>query len=49
MEMMWLMGGFMVFCLLLFLAVAFLFPESVGIQGKFARKIEENQKDKTNV
>ena len=44
---MWIMGGFMVFCIVVFLAIAVLFPEWVGIQGKLARKIEENQKDKT--
>lgn len=45
MEIGWIMGGFMVFCIFIFIVVAVLFPESVGIQGKLAKKIEDTQKD----
>ncbi len=44
----WIMGGFFVFCLMLFIAIALFLPEWVGITGKVAQKnISEHQESKT--
>jgi hypothetical protein len=45
MEIGWIMGGFMLFCIFIFIAVALLFPESVGITGKLAKKIQAEQEE----
>lgn len=45
MEIGWIMGGFMLFCIFMFFVVAAFFPETVGIQGRMAKKIEESQKE----
>lgn len=44
MEALWLMGGFFILVVLVFLAITFLFPEWVGITGKSAREIMAHQR-----
>lgn len=44
MEMGWVLGGFFVFVTLIYIAVALLAPEWVGIQGRLAKKIEEEHR-----
>lgn len=44
MEIMWALGALFVIILFIFVAVAFLFPEAVGITGKIAKKIEEEHR-----
>ena len=43
MEIGWLMLGFFIFVTMIFVAIAFFFPEWVGITGATARKIQEEQ------
>lgn len=46
MEIAWIMTGFFLFCTMVFIVIAVFFPEWVGITGKKAREIIENQKEK---
>lgn len=41
MEIGWIMGGFFVFMTIVYIAIALLAPEWVGIQGKVAKEIEK--------
>lgn len=41
---MWILGGLFVFVSLVFIVIAFVFPEAVGITGKIAKKIEEEHR-----
>jgi hypothetical protein len=43
MSLTWLLVGFFIFVTMVFLAVAFLFPEWVGITGKKAKEIQKHQ------
>ena len=40
-EIGWIMGGFFVFMTIVYIAIALLAPEWVGIQGKVAKEIEK--------
>jgi lipopolysaccharide export LptBFGC system permease protein LptF len=44
MEIIWALLGFFAFVTLAFIAIAFYFPEWVGITGDKAREIQEHQK-----
>lgn len=49
MEIGWILTGFFIFVTLLFMAFAFFLPEWVGISGKKAREImQEQQGDSEN-
>lgn len=43
MEVGWIIGGFFLFCLIVFIAVAIMLPEWVGITGKKAKDIMSHQ------
>lgn len=43
MEIAWIMGGFFAFVTIVFIAIAFFFPEWVGITGDQARKTMAEQ------
>lgn len=43
MDLMWLMIGFFLFITMLFVVIAFLFPEWVGITGKKALDVHKHQ------
>jgi hypothetical protein len=43
----WILGGVFVVTTLIFIALAVLFPEFVGIQGKLAEKIEADQREQS--
>lgn len=43
MEMAWIMGIFFIFCTFVFFALAFFFPEWVGITGNKAKDVLEHQ------
>ncbi len=40
----WILGGFFIFCIMLFIAIAVFLPEWVGITGKVAQKNMEEHK-----
>lgn len=44
MELFWIMTGLFVFITVLFIVIAFLFPELVGITGKKAQEIMNHQR-----
>lgn len=44
MEIFWIMAGLFIFVTIAFVAIAFLFPELVGITGKVAKKIESEHR-----
>jgi len=46
MEIGWILGLFFMFCTMLFIAIAFFLPEWVGITGKKAKGIIEDQQEK---
>jgi hypothetical protein len=43
MELMWMMIGFFLFITIIFVVIAFIFPEWVGITGKRAIEIQKHQ------
>lgn len=47
MEILWIMGFFFILCTMLFLAIAFFFPEWVGITGKKAHEINKSHQEET--
>ena len=46
MEIAWIMGGFFIFVLMVFVIVALLLPEWVGITGKKAKDVIAHQEGK---
>jgi len=44
MEIGWILGGLFSIVTLVFIAIALMAPEWVGIQGRVARKIEESHR-----
>jgi hypothetical protein len=48
MEIVWILTGFFIFVTLVFIAIAFFFPEWVGIQGKVAEEFERQQRGEVN-
>ena len=47
MDIIWIIGGFCFFILIVFLVITFLFPEVMGITGQAAKSIIEHQKEST--
>lgn len=45
MDLIWVMFGFFAFITLVFIVLAFIYPEIVGITGKKAREIQKHQND----
>lgn len=45
MELIWVMFGFFTFITIVFVVVAFAFPELVGITGKKAHEIQKHQQE----
>ncbi len=45
MELIWIMLGFFIFITIIFVVVAFLFPEWFGITGKKALEIQKHQSE----
>lgn len=43
MDIIWVISGFFIFILIVFIVITFLFPEVMGITGKKARDIMEHQ------
>jgi len=48
MELIWVMFGFFTFITIVFIIIAFVFPEWVGITGKKAHEIQKHQQDDSN-
>lgn len=49
MEMIWIIGGFFVLCMIVFFAFVIFLPEWVGITGRAAKKnIEDHQNNKVS-
>lgn len=46
MEIGWIMTAFFAFCTMVFIAIAFFLPEWVGITGKKAKQIINDQEEK---
>lgn len=44
MEIIWILGGLFVIVSFIFVVIAVLFPEAVGITGKIAKEIEEQHR-----
>jgi len=48
MEMVWILGLFFIFCTFVFFLIVAFFPEWVGITGKKAHEVNEQQSEEKN-